>query len=285
MGRAAPELDLRIGTKLNSSFTLRRQAAHTPFESPEGTRSLKALISDIHGNLEALEAVLADIKQKGIKEVYCLGDIIGYGPNPRECIDRVMTCQICLLGNHDQGALFDPEGFNPGAERAIFWTREQLEKGDPSGNERRWEFLGELPRLNRDGDFLYVHGSARNPLNEYVFPEDIYNQRKMERIFALVPMYCFQGHTHVPGVFTESLKFFRPEDLDFKYDLASEKVLINVGSVGQPRNGDWRSSYVILDGNQVQFQRVEYEIDTSVKKIYDIPDLDNFLGDRLRDGR
>ena len=246
---------------------------------------MKALISDIHGNLEALEAVLADIKKKGITEIFCLGDIIGYGPNPRECIDRVMSCQMCLLGNHDQGALFDPEGFNPGAERAIFWTREQLEKGDPAGNEKRWEFLGELPRQQRDGDFLYVHGSARNPLNEYVFPEDIYNQRKMERIFALVPMYCFQGHTHVPGVFTESLKFFRPEDLDFKYDLAAEKVLVNVGSVGQPRNGDWRSSYVILDGKQVQFQRVEYEIDTTVKKIYDIPDLDNFLGDRLRDGR
>lgn len=246
---------------------------------------MKALISDIHGNLEALDAVLADIKKKGISEIFCLGDIIGYGPNPRECIDRIVSCQLCLLGNHDQGALFDPEGFNPGAERAIFWTREQLEKGDPAGNERRWEFLGELPRLHRDGDFLYVHGSARNPLNEYVFPEDIYNQRKMERIFALVPMYCFQGHTHVPGVFTESLKFFRPEDLEFKYDLAAEKVLINVGSVGQPRNGDWRSSYVILDGQQVLFQRVEYDIDTTVKKIYDIPDLDNFLGDRLRDGR
>jgi len=275
---------------------------------PEGSRSLKALISDIHGNLEALDAVLADIKKKNITEVYCLGDIIGYGPNPRECIDRVMSCQLCLLGNHDQGALFDPEGFNPGAERAIFWTREQLEKGDPSGNEKRWEFLGELPRQHREGDFLYVHGSARNPLNEYVFPEDIYNQRKMERIFALVAKYCFQGHTHVPGVFTESLKFFRPEDLEFKYDLAGEKVLINVGSVGQPRNGDWRSSYVILDdsgdsgpkggsgsgggtsgGNggpvRVLFQRVEYDIDTTVKKIYDIPDLDNFLGDRLRDGR
>ena len=84
----------------------------------------RALISDIHSNLEALEAVLADIKQMGIAEVYCLGDIIGYGPNPRECIDLAMRCDMCLLGNHDQGALFDPEGFNTGAERAIFWTRE-----------------------------------------------------------------------------------------------------------------------------------------------------------------
>ncbi len=89
----------------------------------------RALISDIHSNLEALESVLADIKQQGITEIYCLGDIIGYGPNPRECIDLVMKCNVCLLGNHDQGALFDPEGFNTGAERAIFWTRDQLEVG------------------------------------------------------------------------------------------------------------------------------------------------------------
>jgi predicted phosphodiesterase len=247
---------------------------------------LKALISDIHGNLEALAAVLADIKQKGITEVYCLGDIVGYGPNPRECVDRVMeSCKLCLLGNHDQGALFDPEGFNPGAERAIFWTRDQLEKGDPKGNERRWEFLGELPRFHREGEMLFVHGSARNPLNEYVFPEDIYNQRKMERIFVLVPKYCFQGHTHVPGVFTESLKFFRPEDLNFRYELGAEKVLINVGSVGQPRNSDWRSSYVVLDNGNVLFQRVEYDVETTKAKIYQIPELDNFLGDRLGEGR
>ncbi len=89
----------------------------------------RALISDIHSNLEALESVLADIKGQGITEIYCLGDIIGYGPNPRECIDLVMKCNVCLLGNHDQGALFDPEGFNTGAERAIFWTRDQLESG------------------------------------------------------------------------------------------------------------------------------------------------------------
>lgn len=249
-------------------------------------QNLKAIISDIHGNLEAAEAVLADIKQQGITEVYCLGDIIGYGPNPRECIDRVMaSCKLTLLGNHDQGALFDPEGFNPGAERAIFWTRKQLETGDPKGNEKRWEFLGELPRTHRDGKLLFVHGSARNPLNEYVFPEDIYNQRKMERIFALVDQYCFQGHTHVPGVFTESLKFFSPEDVNFEYDLGAEKILVNVGSVGQPRNHDWRSSYVVLNDNHLSFRRVEYDIDKTVAKIYATPELDNFLGDRLRDGR
>jgi len=274
---------------------------------------LRAIISDIHGNLEALEAVLTDIKQQGIEEIYCLGDIVGYGPNPRECIDLAMSCRMCLLGNHDQGALFDPEGFNAGAERAIFWTRKMLESGDPKGNELRWEFLGELPRLRREMNFLFVHGSARNPLNEYVFPEDIYNQRKMERIFGLVDRYCFQGHTHIPGIFTEDLNFLALEDIDNAYTLGEQKVLVNVGSVGQPRDGDSRSCYVCLDdsgtddeagggsnddggsdgvvgatngiGTKLTFRRVEYEVDKTAEKIYSIPELDNFLGDRLRDGR
>lgn len=247
---------------------------------------MRAIISDIHGNLEALEAVLGDINAQGIKEIYCLGDIIGYGPNPRECIDLVMKhCQVTILGNHDQAALFDPEGFNAGAERAIFWTRQMLESGDAAGNEARWGFLGELPRMRRDQQFLYVHGSARNPLNEYVFPEDVYNQRKMERIFGLVDRYCFQGHTHIPGVFTEDYSFQSPDELRHEVALGDQKMLVNVGSVGQPRDGDPRASYVIVQDQSVKFRRVDYDFEKTAAKIYDIPDLDNFLGDRLRDGR
>jgi predicted phosphodiesterase len=248
---------------------------------------VKAIISDIHSNLEALDAVLEDIAKQDVEAVYCLGDVVGYGPNPRECIDRVMQCQLVLLGNHDQGAMFDPEGFNPPAERAIFWTRAQLEAPGESraAREKRWEFLAERPRTHREDGFLYVHGSARNPLNEYVFPEDIYNQRKMERIFALVERYCFQGHTHVPGIFTESLQFFSPEEISGEYQLDGRKTLCNVGSVGQPRDGEWKACYVLLDGETIRYRRVEYDIETTIKKIYAVPDLENFLGDRLRDGR
>lgn len=253
---------------------------------------MKALISDIHSNFEALTAVLADIEKQGVTEIYCLGDIVGYGPNPRECVDAVMRCKMVLLGNHDQGAMFDPDGFNAPAERAIFWTRAQLEA--PIENRQkmteRWEFLAERPRMHKENGFLFVHGSARNPLNEYVFPEDIYNQRKMDRIFSLVDKYCFQGHTHVPGVFTESqpedvYQFHSPDEMDYEFKLDHRKALVNVGSVGQPRDGDWRACYVLLDGNVVKYRRIEYDIDTTVKKIHGISDLDNFLGDRLRDGR
>src|SRR4051812_3208012 len=164
-----------------------------------------AIISDIHANLEALTAVLADIDRQGVTAVHCLGDVVGYGPSPRECIDAVMGLGLVLLGNHDEAAMFDPEGFSDIAARAIFWTRGVLESGGGSSEarEKRWEFLAERPRwVKRDG-LLFVHGSARNPLNEYVFPEDVHNQLKMERIFELVERYCFQGHTHVPGVFVE----------------------------------------------------------------------------------
>jgi diadenosine tetraphosphatase ApaH/serine/threonine PP2A family protein phosphatase len=253
---------------------------------------VKAIISDIHSNFEALQAVLKDIEQFDVEDIYCLGDVVGYGPNPRECVDLVMKCKVVLLGNHDQGAMFDPEGFNPPAERAIFWTRDQLESASDSrqDRERRWEFLAERPRSVREDGTLFVHGSARNPLNEYVFPEDIYNQRKMERIFALVERYCFQGHTHVPGVFVEQApddlyQFLSPEEIDGVHRLDGRKTLCNVGSVGQPRDGDWRACYVLLDGDTIRYRRVEYDIDSTVRKIYAVPELENFLGDRLRDGR
>jgi predicted phosphodiesterase len=276
----------------------------------------RALISDIHGNLEALQVVLDDIKAQSIDEVYCLGDIIGYGPNPRECIDLVMdTCKVTILGNHDQGALFDPDGFNIGAERAIFWTREQLENPNDRGNEKRWDFLSGLVRHHRQDQFLFVHGSPRNPLSEYIFPEDIYNHRKMERLFQLVEKYCFQGHTHVPGVFTESFQFFAPEEIDNEYTLGEGKLMVNVGSVGQPRDGDPRACYVILDeatpqgaassadsadpaltsenGSRVAatgplkltYRRLHYDFETTIRKIYEINELEPFLGDRLRQGR
>ena len=247
----------------------------------------RAIISDVHGNLEALTAVLADIAEQTAEQIYCLGDIVGYGPNPRECVDQAMEFNVCVLGNHDQGALFDPEGFSSGAERAIFWTRSQLEGpgNDVAANRRRWDFLCELPRQVREDNLLFVHGSARNPLNEYVFPEDVYNPRKLERIFSLIQGGCFQGHTHVPGVFTEDGRFLNPIELDQAYVLDGMKVMVNVGSVGQPRDGDSRASYAILDGDRIEFRRVAYPLEETIQKIYDIDDLDNFLGDRLREGR
>jgi predicted phosphodiesterase len=247
--------------------------------------SARAIISDIHGNLEALEAVLNDIADQGIDQIYCLGDIVGYGPNPCECIDRSLNFQICLLGNHDNGALFDPGGFSSGAERAIFWTRRMIENDESPNARERWIFLAKLPRTHREGSTLFVHGSPRNPLSEYVFPEDITNSNKMSRIFGFVEKSCFFGHTHVPGLFLESGRFIAPREVDGSFPIDGDKLLVNVGSVGQPRDNDPRSCYVIARDDAVEFRRVPYEWDRTREKILAISELDNFLGDRLLEGR
>ncbi len=250
----------------------------------------RALISDIHANSEALCAVLDLIKTLKVDEIFCLGDIIGYGPDPVKCLDLVMeTCDRTILGNHDQAAIFDPEGFNPIAMRAIFWTREQLERdnSDPARADRRWDFLGSLPRRHDEGKYLFVHGSPRDPTNEYVFPEHIYERSRMEALFKRFDQYCFQGHTHIPGVFTESGSFIQPEQHDYFFQLGDEKCMINVGSVGQPRDEDPRACFVVLDtdAQTVQFHRQPYDASVTRGKIHTIDELDNMLGDRLMTGR
>lgn len=254
----------------------------------------RAIISDIHGNIEAFQAVLKDIDAQGVDSVICLGDIVGYGPNPCECVKLVQErCGVVILGNHDQAALIDPDGFNSGAERAIRWTRDQLERHDRmprNSGDRLYDFLGELQRTHSEGPLMFVHGSARRPLDEYVFPEDIYNPLKMEHIFELVPRYCFQGHTHIPGVFTTSPEFISPKvpaaESEWAIELPPGKALVNVGSVGQPRDEDPRSCYAILeDEGRVRFRRIAYPFEMTRRKIHAIADLDNFLGDRLVTGR
>ncbi len=253
---------------------------------PSGKR---ALISDIHANLEALQAVLAHIADQAIDEIICLGDVIGYGPNPIECLDLVIdSCALTILGNHDQAALFDPEGFNPVASSAIYWTRDQLERniGGPEKANRRWDFLGELPKRHDEREFLFVHGSPREPTNEYVFPEHSFERARIEALMRRFDQYCFQGHTHIPGIFPEKGKFLTPAETDHLVHLGTEKLMINVGSVGQPRDDDRRSCYAVLDATErtVRFHRVEYDCETTARKIYDNPDLDNMLGDRLKRG-
>jgi diadenosine tetraphosphatase ApaH/serine/threonine PP2A family protein phosphatase len=160
---------------------------------------------------------------------------------------------------------------------------------DAAIRERRIAFLAGLPRSHREGDVLYVHGSPRNHLNEYVFPEDIYNERKMERLGEMFDRVCFNGHTHVPGVFVErgpgKWDFVAPEECEAGFPVGGHRVICNVGSVGQPRDGDWRACYVLFDQTRIWFRRVAYDVETTIRKIHAIPELENFFGDRLRDGR
>ena len=250
----------------------------------------RAIISDIHGNFEALTAVMGRIGDLDVEEIICLGDIIGYGPDPLKCLDTVIEkCQLTILGNHDQAAIFDPEGFNPVAMKAIYWTREQLENDDSDLDQadRRSDFLGELPRRHDEGEYLFVHGSPRDPTNEYVFPETVYEKELLSLLMSRFEKVCFQGHTHIPGVFTESGAFISPEERDLLIQLDADKCMINVGSVGQPGDGNPKSCFVVLDTDEktVTFYRVEYDTEKTRDKIHGIPDLDNMLGDRLMTGR
>jgi len=282
---------------------------------------LFAIISDIHGNLEALQAVLADIDRRGLKEIVCLGDVIGYGASPKECLDLVIErAELTLCGNHDHAVFYEPHNFNVSAERACYWTRQVFEdEPTKSLRDRRWEFLGRLPIRVRHKGLLLVHASPRRPVNEYLFAEDVYtNPQKILANFERLgdqDCACMVGHTHVPGVFLDDPYFDPPGELPEpnRYTITSEeKAIINVGSVGQPRDRDSRACYVVVyekgdtlpelaeddfvSPTQVspddeayratlEYVRLEYDIDKAVKKVLAIADLDDFLGTRLLEGR
>lgn len=248
-----------------------------------------AIISDIHGNVEALTAVLEDIERRNITEILCLGDIVGYGPNPGLCVDLVRErCRWSLMGNHDFAVLYEPTNFNASAEAVVFWTRALLEReGDRQKRRDRWEYLGNLPVRQVHEESVWVHASPRRPINEYIFPDDVVTSpSKMAAIFERFDKRCFVGHTHISGVFTDEPDFYPPSDLRGVYKFSDyEKCIINPGSVGQPRDRDPRSSYAILDEEGVEFVRVAYDIETVVEKIKAIPHLSDFLAMRLLEGR
>ena len=251
--------------------------------------SMLAILSDIHGNLEALSVVLQDIERRGISELLCLGDVVGYGPNPVECLDLIrQKCRTTIMGNHDFAVFYEPYNFNTGAEAACFWTREQFENHDNEAERAaRWQFLANLPVRLETVRFTAVHASPRRPINEYIFPDDIYtNPGKFGALFDRFDKLCFVGHTHVPGVFLPGPDFYSPDEVENRFRLApDEKAIVNVGSVGQPRDRDPRTSYAILSEEHIEFVRLEYDVETTKKKVLEIEALDDFLGARLLDGR
>ncbi len=219
--------------------------------------SRRAIISDIHCNTLALEAVLADIKTQNVDAIVCLGDICGYGPEPLECVKLIQRNALWTLkGNHDEALFVEPVDFGKNARVAIEWQRSLLEpKLDGSmEDEERWEWLKNLPPLRREGNVLFVHASPRDPLYEYVLRDDFHDigmgatERAREN-FACVEWICFCGHSHRPGVVTEQYHWWRPAELENNTYVINRgvKTIINVGSVGQPRDGDSRSCYVIFE--------------------------------------
>jgi len=249
-----------------------------------------AFISDLHANRPALQAVLDDIDQLGtVERIYCLGDVIGYGPDVEWCIDTVTArCKLFLMGNHEHAVLHGAFGFHSGAKRAIDWTRKQIEGIEPSLKRKAiQELLKALPVRHEIDDVLLVHGSPRDPVMEYVLESDLWegsDPAKMEEIFEAIPRLCFVGHTHRPGVFTADRCFLAGGELPDGYDVRDGKYLINVGSVGQPRDRDPRACYTLFSGDAVYFRRVAYAIDDVARRVRATPELDPRFADRLYRG-
>ncbi len=253
---------------------------------------MKAILSDIHANLEALEAVLRDLERKRIDGFVLLGDVIGYGPNPRECIERVMKADVALLGNHEEALLYYPENFNDKAREALEWTREQLNSGthDRELNYEMWDFLGGLKERDTDGKrYHYVHGSPLDPVREYVTPKLVHKPERLAAMFgAFEEQFCFCGHSHIPGIYLEDGRFASPKAFKHELSLAALKerrLIVNVGSVGQPRDGDPRACYVTIDKERLRFHRVEYDYRPTQEKIRQVPQLPDYLANRLEKGR
>jgi len=249
---------------------------------------LIAIISDIHSNLAALEAVTEDIRSRNIERVLCLGDVVGYGIDAEQCIDLVQRrCSLCLCGNHDWAVINTALGFNQMARQAIDLTRRRLQptRLSPPARRRRWGFLEKLPETRTRGRWLLVHGSPRDPITEYIFPEDVeVDPEKMEEIFSKFESACFVGHTHLPGVFRDDMTFRTPAELGARYQLGKEKVVVNVGSVGQPRDGDVRACYVVVEDGLVLYRRVQYDVRKTMERIR-ASHLDALCAERLAMGR
>ncbi len=237
-----------------------------------------AIFGDIHANLEALEAVMEDADGQGCTQFACIGDIVGYNANPRECLAlvRELDCPV-VKGNHDEEASSDTDitGLNPLARSALEWTREALDEEDKS-------WLRELRMLRQVRDFTIVHATLDSPSNW------AYVMNKFDAMASFSYQFtrlCFFGHTHAPRIYIKDSRVSTHDDLSCQFD-SLHKYFINVGSVGQPRDGDWRSSYAVFDADagRVDIRRIEYDLPAAQKKIL-AEGLPERLAERLAYGR
>jgi len=222
------------------------------------------IIADIHANLDAFTAVLADIKQQGgVDELWCLGDVVGYGPQPGECISLLReTTNICVAGNHDLAATgrLGTEDFNPAAATACHWTEHQLSPEDK-------KYLNNLPEVIEKGDFTLVHGSPREPVWEYILSTGT----ARDNFAYFRTTHCLVGHSHRPMVFSYNKGTCSGGSfpVDSWLSMGNSRLIINPGGVGQPRDGDPRASYAIYDSDnkKIRLYRVEYDIKSTQIKM------------------
>ncbi len=252
-----------------------------------------AIFSDIHANIRALESVLEDLeKQGGADAIYCLGDVIGYGPRPLDCLAIAKRYfRLTIKGNHEHAVLFGAKDFNAMAIRAIDWTRTQIMpdygRATPEQQEN-WAFVSNTLVQHQEGSILYVHGAPQDPTDEYILPMDIDPQArrygpKLELAFQLTPWLTFCGHSHFPALYSDDGSYLSPTlQKQVRVTLPrTNKHIVNVGSVGQPRDGDNRACYVLFENGVVTWRRVHYDIQDMYNQIFAVSALDPMLGERL----
>jgi len=224
-----------------------------------------AIIADIHSNLAAFNAVLNDIERRGgMDEIWCLGDIVGYGPDPQECIELLQQYNhVCVAGNHDLAAIgkIDTSEFNPDAAAASHWTTKQLSAVDKN-------YLENLPLVSEKDNFTLVHGSPREPIWEYLL--SISGAKESFNHFQT--QFCLVGHSHVPLIFRYGMTggcSYSPFSINVGLFLGKDRLIINPGGVGQPRDGDPRASYAMYDteARMVKLYRVSYDVNTTQNRM------------------
>ncbi|MBN2037397.1 MAG: metallophosphoesterase family protein [Chitinispirillaceae bacterium] len=240
-----------------------------------------AIVSDIHGNVEALQAVLNDIKKQSIDTIICLGDIVGYYPDPEKCVELIRKhAAFCVAGNHDYAAIgrIDTSNFTYYAFAAMEWTKANI-------SEETRDFLASLPLTIEQDDMFFTHSSPSNPQAwVYVFPDS--EEAVFEAFNSLTFRLNFIGHTHWPSIMIQSEdRIVLHSDHTIKLN-GAHYYLINVGSVGQPRDFDSRSCYVVFDTETqiVSLIRVYYDFTLTQRKIRN-NHLPLFLAERLEKGR
>jgi predicted phosphodiesterase len=243
-----------------------------------------AVVSDLHANVEAFQAVLDQIDTLGVDRIYCLGDVVGYGPDPIELVKMVRDrVDGCILGNHDEALLKEPQYFNRIPYEAIMWTKVQFS----FGCDEHMEYIKVLPEIYHQDGMVLTHGLLDNNMC-YVDNTD-----DLMLIFDGMSgddFICFGGHSHYPSVWAlEGEQIYAIEiepGEEISISETVDKMWVNVGSVGQPRDGDNRSSFMVWDTElkRIQYHRVEYPYKVTMSKIRKVPELDNYLAERLEKG-